>query len=95
MHLVVDATIAHQNLESALVTPGVVPRVDTEPVVLAVLSTPADGLDSVTTEGRATLVLVDTRLIGQEVLIDGEGGCDRTVLLDIGLDLVNTVEAVA
>ena len=44
------------------------------------------------TESRTRLVLVDARLVGQEVLVDGEGSCDGTVLLDVLLDLVDAAE---
>ena len=60
VHLSVDTASAHLDLEGALVTPSVVPGVDTEPVVNTVLFAPADGLDGVTTESGARLVLVDT-----------------------------------
>jgi len=95
VHLSVDSAGAHLDLEGALVTPGVVPGVDTEPVVFTVFSAPTDGLDSVTTESRARLVRVDTRLVGQEVLVDCEGSGYSTVLEDIVLDLVDIVESVA
>lgn len=95
MHLVVDATVALQDLEKTLVTPGVVPRVDTEPVVLTVLSTPANRLDGVTSELLASGVAVDTRLVGREVLVDGEGRGDGTVLLDLSLDVLDTIDGVA
>ena len=95
MHLTVDVAIAHLDLESALVAPGVVPGVDAEPVVLAVLDTPTDGLNGVTTKGRAGSVLVDTGLVGQEVFVDGEGGGDSTVLVNISLDVVDATEAIA
>ena len=38
---------------------------------------------------------VDTGLVGQEVLVDGEGGGDGTVRHDLSLDVFNTVDAVA
>ena len=50
MHLVVDAAVAHLDLEGAHITPGVVPGVHAQPVVDSVLSAPTDGLDGVTTE---------------------------------------------
>ena len=95
MHLSVDAAIAHLDLEGALVTPGVVPGVDAEPVVLTVLVTPTDGLDGVTTESLTSLVLIDTGLVGQEVLVDSEGSSDGTVLLNVSLDVINATEAIA
>ena len=95
VHLVIDATVAHLDLESAHVTPGVVPGVDTEPVVLTILSAPTDSLDGVTTKSGASLVRVDAGLVGQEVLIDGEGGSDSTVLVNVSLDVVDAAEAIA
>jgi len=95
VHLAVDARVTHKDLEGAHVTPGVVPGVNTEPVVRSVLSAPADRLDGVTTESRASGVLVDTRLVGKEVLVDCEGRCDGTVLLDLSLDVLDTPDAIA
>ena len=95
VHLSVNATVAHEDLEGNIVTPGVVPGVDAEPVVLAVLGAPTDGLDGVATEGRAGLVRVNTRLVGQEVLVDGEGSSHGSVLHDISLDVVDSSQAVA
>ncbi len=37
------------------------------------------------TEGGAGLVGVDARLVGEEVLVDGEGDLDGAVLHDLGL----------
>ena len=73
MHLAIDARVTHKDLEGTLVTPSVVPRVNTEPVVLTVLSAPTDCLDGVTSERTAGLVRVNSGLVGQEVLIDREG----------------------
>ena len=95
MHLTVDATVAHLDLESAHVTPGVVPGVDAEPVVLTVLVTPTDGLDGVTTESISSFMLVDTGGVGEEIFIDGEGSSDGTVLSDISLDVLNSTESIA
>ena len=95
MNLVIDATVAHLDLESAHVTPGVVPGVHAEPVVLTVLGTPTDSLDSVTAESGASLVRVDAGLVGQEVFVDGESGSDSTVLLDVSLDSIDATDAIA
>jgi len=92
VHLVVNATVAHEDLEGSLVTPGVVPGVHAEPVVLSVLGTPTNDLNGVTTKGGSSLVRVDTGLVGEEILIDGEGTGNGTILGDIGLDLVNGTE---
>jgi len=94
VHLVVDTTSTHGNLEGTLITPGVVPGVNAEPVVLTVLSTPTDGLDGVTTESRSRLMGVNTALVGKEVLVDGEGRGDGTVLVDVRLDGINGTETI-
>jgi len=62
VHLVADAALISGDLEGTLVTPGVVPGVNAEPVLHARLfvSSPADALNGVTTEGRARLMGVDT-----------------------------------
>ena len=60
MNLVIDATVAHLDLECAEITPGVVPGVNAEPVVLTIFSAPTNGLSGVSTKCRAGLVLVDT-----------------------------------
>ena len=97
MHLSVDTAVTHEDLEGTIVTPGVVPGVDAKPVVFARIgiSTPTDGLDGVTTESASSCVLVDTRLVGEEIFIDGESGSDGTVLSDIGLDVLNSTESIA
>jgi len=93
--LSVDAAIAHEDLESSLVSPGFVPRVDAEPVVFAVLGTPTDGLSGVTSEGSSRDVLIDTALVCQEIFVDSEGVGDGTIGHDISLDVVNSLETVA
>lgn len=75
----VYATVTNKDLEGTLVTPSVVPRVNTNPVVLTVLNAPTDYFDGVTSSTRAGLVRVNSRLIGQKVLVDRESSGDRTV----------------
>jgi len=89
VHLSVDAGVSNFDLEGTVVSPGSVPGVDSEPVVLAALGTPANHFDSVTTEGVSSSVLVDTALVGEEIFVDGEGCSHGSVFGDIGLDLVN------
>ena len=94
MNLSVDAAVSLLDLEGSLVAPGVVPGVDGEPVVSAVLGSPTDELDSVATEGGASCVLVDTGLVGWEVLVDGEGSGDGSVGVDVLLDVVDSSDSV-
>lgn len=98
MHLVVDAGVSHLNFEGTLVSPGAVPGVNSEPVVLAVLVSPSDNLDGMTTEGTTGCVGVNTTLVSEEVLVDGEGSSHGTVAENVVLDLVDNAsgtEAVA
>ena len=60
MHLIVDAAVAHQNFEGALVTPGVVPGVNAEPVVLSILNSQGYALDGVMTFSGSSQVPVNT-----------------------------------
>jgi len=92
MHLTIDAAVTLLDLEEALVAPSVVPGVHAQPVISAVLVSPSDDLDSVATESAASGVLVDTGLVGREVLVDGEGSGDSSVLSDVSLDLIDVVD---
>ena len=80
--------LVQDDLEQTLVSPVLVPRVHHEPVGRTALGAPADDLDGVTAESLSGLVLVDTRLVTQEVLIDSEGAGDGTILEDVLLDVV-------
>jgi len=95
MHLVVDARVSLLDLESAVVSPGSVPGVYTEPVVFSVLVTPSDDLDGVTSEGVSRGVLVDTTLVGQEIFVDSKGSSSSTIREDILLDIINRLQTVA
>ena len=99
MHLSVDTAITLLDLEGTTITPGLVPGVDAKPEIEAgiFIGSPTDDLDGVTTEGSNSGIWldVDTRLVGEEVLIDGEGGSDSTVSLDIRLDVANSTETIA
>ena len=75
-----------QDFECAMVTPVTVPRVIDEPVIHVVLSAPANDFDGVATQQIATHVLVDSALVGGKVRVDLEGGFDRTVSHDLGLN---------
>ena len=94
MHLSVDTAVTHLDLEGSLVSPGVVPGVDAEPVVLTTLGSPTDGLDGVASEGGSGLVGVDSGLVGQEVLVDGEGSGHSSVGGNLLLDAVDTSDVV-
>ena len=94
MYLVVDAAVAHEDLERALVTPVLVPGVNTEPVVLTIFDTPADDLDGMTTESITSHVLVHSRRISLEVFINSESSRDRAMGHDLHLNVVNSRDSV-
>jgi hypothetical protein len=64
VHLIVDAAVAHLNLEQTLVSPCVVPWVDAKPVVKSTFITPTDNFDSVSSESCTGNILVHTWWVG-------------------------------
>ena len=92
MDRVADSAFVHADLEGSLVSPSVVPGVDSEPPVSTVGVSPTDKFDGVTTEGLSGLVGVDTALVGEEIFVDGESSSDGSVFADILLDFVNLAD---
>jgi hypothetical protein len=88
VQLAVDAAVTLLDLEEARVTPWGTPWVGAEPVVKAgsAIETPTNDLDGMATSLRARLVVVNTALVVEEVLIDGEGAFHRAVVVELGLD---------
>lgn len=79
--------VSSSDLEEALVTPALVPAVGDQPVRSAVLDSPADDLDGVASKSRSRSVVINSTLVGQEVVVDGEGSFNGTVSHDLSLDL--------
>ena len=94
MDLSVDSALTLLNLEGALVSPSVVPGINCKPVVFATFSSPANELDSVSTECRSALVRVNSALVGEEVLIHSEGCSHSSILVDILFDVIDTSNAI-
>jgi len=86
VHLLVDAAVALLDLEESRKAPWSSPWVGAEPVVEAILSTPADDLDGVATSDSTGDVVVDTALVVEEVFIDCEGAFHGSVVVELGLD---------
>lgn len=93
-HSVVDSGVSLLDLEESVVTPLVVPGVSAQPVWSTVLNSPSNDLDGMSSKGSSSGVLVDSRLVGQEVLVDGEGSLDGSVSEDLLLDLFNSSDRV-
>jgi len=77
------------DVEEALVAPVLVPGVGNNPVVSTGIGTPANHLDGMAAELLTTLVLIDTTLVGEEVLVHSEGTFNGAVGEDLSLDLGN------
>mmetsp|Transcript_6621 Transcript_6621/g.9000 ORF Transcript_6621/g.9000 Transcript_6621/m.9000 type:complete len:322 (+) Transcript_6621:157-1122(+) len=80
-------TFDDSELDVALVTPGGVPGVLDEPVVLAVLGAVADGEDGVIELGAALGGVEDTGLVGLEDHLVSLNGDSEGLLLEGGLHL--------
>jgi hypothetical protein len=79
--------VSSSDSEESLVSPTLIPAVGDEPVRSAVLNSPSHDLDGVTAEGRAGCVVVDSGLVGEEVVVDGECSLNGAVGHDLSLDL--------
>lgn len=62
-----------EDLEGTFVTPSFIPWVNDGPVFDSIFDTPSDDFNGMATKLGSRSMLVDTRFIGQEVFIDGEG----------------------
>jgi len=88
--LVVTTTDA----EEALLSPVVIPRVGASPVLLTILNTVADKLDSVTTLITTAGVVIDTAGVAHEISIDSESNLEGTVGGKLGLHVLLTNDGV-
>lgn len=79
--------VSPSDLEESLISPALVPAVCDQPVRSAVLNSPSNNLDGVASESRASGVVVNSRLVSQEIVVDSEGSLNGTVSHDFGLDL--------
>ena len=84
--------LAENNTEVAVLAPVLVPAVRELPVLNTVLHTPANELRSMSTESLTRHVLVDSRLVGQEVLIHIENRLQRTGFHQFSLNGINAVK---
>jgi len=84
-------TIDDGELDVALVTPGGVPGVLDEPVVLTVLSAVADGEDGVIEAGATLGGAHDAGLVGLEDQLVGLNGDGKRLLVETGAHLADGV----
>jgi len=84
---IVNSALSPGNSEESTFSPAGTPGVGTEPVVDSVFLTPTEDFDGVTTSHSTGGVLINTTLVLEEVLIDGESSFHGSVVVDFGLDL--------
>lgn len=79
---------ATEDPEETVHTPRCTPGVGDDPIrlVAARVNTPSDNLDGMTTSKTTVLVSVDTRAVGEEVLVDGEASLNGAVSHNFLLD---------
>jgi len=75
----------------ALLTPVRTPGVLAEPIFEAILNTPSNTDDSVTTSNTTSLVNINTALVAHEILIDSKGNRERTVCKDFSSHFITVV----
>jgi hypothetical protein len=83
-----------ENSEEATLTPRRVPGVDDSPVLYTILLAKANDFDSVSTVRLASDVLVDTRFVGQEIVVDSEGSTYTSLFHQFLLDVGHTLHRV-
>jgi len=88
VYLAIDTAVTNLDLEEALVSPCGAPGVSAEPVVEAGcwVVTVANHLNGVATSLTAWLVVVDTALIVEEVLIHSESSLQGTIVVQLVLN---------
>ena len=91
VQMIVDIAVTLLDLDVAVVSPSGAPLVSAEPVVKAggAIMTPSDCLDGVASSLTASLVIVNTALVVEEVFVDGESSLHWTVVIKLGLDSRN------
>lgn len=85
---------ATEDAEGTLLTPGIVPGVCADPVGSAIINTPSDHLDSMSSKTLTSDVLVDTRSVGFKVFIYSHGNRDSSMFHDFSLDILNALDGV-
>jgi hypothetical protein len=87
--------VATLDAEETVLSPVSVPRVGAGPELDTILLTVADELDSVTTLETTSGVVIDTRAVGHEILVDLEGNLEGTVGGELSLHVLLTDDRVA
>jgi hypothetical protein len=94
--LALDAALvaATTDAEVTLLSPVSIPGVGASPVLLTVLNTVADKLDSMTTLITTRSVVIDTAGVAHEISIDSESNLEGTVGGKLGLHVLLTDDGV-
>ena len=81
--------VASSDLEFAIVSPSFVPAVDDCPVWGSVLDSPSDHLDCMTSKSTSRSVVVNSALVAEEIVVNGESNFNGSVGHDFSLDFSN------
>ena len=81
--------VSSSNSEESFVSPVLIPAVGDEPVRSSTLDSPTDNLNSVSSEGRPSGVVINSLFVGGEVSVNGECRLNWTVSHYFSLDLCN------
>lgn len=90
MNLRINSAFTMGNSEGSVISPGLVPGVDSDPVIF----TPTNQLDGMATKSFSGLVFIHTTLVVHEVFINGESGGHSTILIDILLDVFDSMDGI-
>ncbi len=96
-NLLLNLAVALLDLEEALGAPSSAPAVGAQPVWGVVFGAPTKNLDGVAALGGELkeALVVDTLGVGEERLVNHEASLNRSVGVDLLLDIVNSLELVA
>ena len=88
-HWSFDSTFVVSSFDSeiSVVSPTLVPWVSNQPVRHAVLNSPSDDFNGMSSQSRSSGMMINSCFVGQEVGINGESSLNWTVGHDFSLDL--------
>lgn len=79
---------ATQDLEVSVISPVAVPAVGDQPILRSVLNTPSENANGMSTQCFSCNVLIDARLVLNEIFVDGEGSFNWSICVNLHLDVV-------
>ena len=81
--------VSSSDFEESFISPSLVPAVSNQPVRSTWFNSPTNNFNSMTSQSWASSVAVNSTLVGQEIVVDGEGSFNGSVSHDFSLDFSN------